>query len=240
MIEIIGMNPRKSYQVGLTWWDCDNNGRVQSVHIDGQSVIPATRLPEYAKSKQEPTHHFVAVPAIKTADGKVKVSVRSEGGSNAVISELWIYESRKQGDIVAIEIPEVQTKPKPGQQQVLILTGEDYAGHKWRQTAPVIQEQLEQDPRLFVTVLDDLSLLKSTKLDQYSAVILHFKNYNPHLYFLLSIAHPIRCFQIVLFRRVPRRSCKIYFVYFYFTKILSDTQDFYQILQSHLTQNSCH
>lgn len=63
--------------------------------------------------------------------------------------------------------------------RVLIVTGEDYPGHKWKQTTPVLKKQLEQDDRLQVEVLQDLSKLASVQLDDYDAVVLHFKNYDP-------------------------------------------------------------
>lgn len=63
--------------------------------------------------------------------------------------------------------------------RVLIVTGEDYPGHKWRETAPVLQAELAKDPRLAVEVLTDLTLLASVRLGEYDAVVLHFKNYDP-------------------------------------------------------------
>jgi type 1 glutamine amidotransferase len=62
---------------------------------------------------------------------------------------------------------------------VLIITGEDYAGHDWRQTTPVLKAALEEDPRLTVEVLQDLGVLDGRDLTPYAAVILHFKNYDP-------------------------------------------------------------
>ncbi len=63
--------------------------------------------------------------------------------------------------------------------RVLIVTGEDYAGHRWRETTPALQEAIEQDARMKVDVLDDLSKLAETDLGPYASVVLHFKNYDP-------------------------------------------------------------
>lgn len=62
---------------------------------------------------------------------------------------------------------------------VLIVTGEDYPGHKWKLTTPVLKRQLSADPRLAVDVAEDLNVLRSPKLRQYRAIVMHFKNYDP-------------------------------------------------------------
>lgn len=59
--------------------------------------------------------------------------------------------------------------------RVLIVTGEDPA-HDWRQTTPVLQSLLQEDSRLKVEVLSDLTKLKDIDLKPYSSVVLHFKN----------------------------------------------------------------
>jgi type 1 glutamine amidotransferase len=71
------------------------------------------------------------------------------------------------------------TRQEPPLKRVLLVTGEDYPGHKWQETTPVLQKQLEQDGRLAVTRVDDLAFLRSPKLRDYDVVVLHFKNYDP-------------------------------------------------------------
>lgn len=65
--------------------------------------------------------------------------------------------------------------------RVLIVTGDDYPGHKWKETCPVVKAELERDPRLTVDVLADLKSLATTRLADYDAVVLHFKNYDPQV-----------------------------------------------------------
>ena len=48
---------------------------------------------------------------------------------------------------------------EPAQKRILILTGEDYPGHKWQETTPVVKEQLAKDDRWVVEVIDDLKWL---------------------------------------------------------------------------------
>ena len=61
--------------------------------------------------------------------------------------------------------------------RVLIVTGIDYPGHKWQETTPVLAVALTNDSRLQVDVLADPYLLGETDLKPYSAVILHFMNW---------------------------------------------------------------
>jgi type 1 glutamine amidotransferase len=63
--------------------------------------------------------------------------------------------------------------------RVLLVTGEDYAGHLWQETAPALAASLAADPRLSVEVHDDLTTLATHDLSPYAAVVLHFKNYDP-------------------------------------------------------------
>ncbi len=65
--------------------------------------------------------------------------------------------------------------------RVLILTGEDYAGHDWKRTAPLLASQLAEDSRLSVEVHDDLTTLATLDLDPFAAVVVHFKNYDPEV-----------------------------------------------------------
>jgi len=65
--------------------------------------------------------------------------------------------------------------------RILIVTGEDYPGHRWRETTPVLQRAIQQDARIKVDVLDHLTKLATADLAPYSAVVLHFKNYDPNV-----------------------------------------------------------
>ena len=64
-----------------------------------------------------------------------------------------------------------------GPARVLLVTGQEYPGHPWRQTAPALKELLEKDPRLAVRVVEDPHFLDSRALTNYAAVLLHFMNW---------------------------------------------------------------
>jgi type 1 glutamine amidotransferase len=60
---------------------------------------------------------------------------------------------------------------------VLLVTGIDYPGHLWRQTAPVLADALRKDTRLEVFTVEDPQCLDSSALAKYDAVVLHFENW---------------------------------------------------------------
>jgi uncharacterized protein len=61
--------------------------------------------------------------------------------------------------------------------RVLIVTGIDYPGHHWRETTPVLREELSRDPRMNVTVWDDPYRLDGVDLTRYDVLLLHFMNW---------------------------------------------------------------
>lgn len=61
--------------------------------------------------------------------------------------------------------------------RVLIVTGQDYPGHKWRLTTPVLADLLRKDRRLEVRVVEDPHFLDSAALQSYDVVVLHFMNW---------------------------------------------------------------
>jgi type 1 glutamine amidotransferase len=61
--------------------------------------------------------------------------------------------------------------------RLLLVTGIDYPGHVWRQTAPVLAHALRQDPRLEVYTVEDPHFLDSSAVQNYDLVLLHFQNW---------------------------------------------------------------
>ena len=64
-----------------------------------------------------------------------------------------------------------------GKVRILLVTGIDYPGHVWRQTAPVLTQALRQDKRLEVFTVEDPQFLDSQAIQAYDLVILHFQNW---------------------------------------------------------------
>jgi hypothetical protein len=67
--------------------------------------------------------------------------------------------------------------PSPGKARILLVTGTDYPGHLWRQTAPVLSEALRKDQRLEVFTVEDPQFLDSSAVLGYDLIILHFQNW---------------------------------------------------------------
>ncbi len=65
--------------------------------------------------------------------------------------------------------------------RVLLVTGEDFPGHVWQETTPVLRDQIERDERLQVEVVEELNFLRSPRLADYDVVVMHFKNYDPEV-----------------------------------------------------------
>ncbi|MHC4323774.1 MAG: ThuA domain-containing protein [Planctomycetota bacterium] len=61
--------------------------------------------------------------------------------------------------------------------KVLIVTGIDYPGHKWKLTAPVLAKAIAADKRLNVTVTEEPNDLVSDKLGDYDVIVLHFMDW---------------------------------------------------------------
>lgn len=61
--------------------------------------------------------------------------------------------------------------------KVVIVTGIDYPGHKWKETAPVLAVELRKDPRLLVDVVETPEFLATDKLAEYDVAVLHFMNW---------------------------------------------------------------
>lgn len=61
--------------------------------------------------------------------------------------------------------------------RILLVTGVDYPGHNWRETAPALAGVLREDKRLDVVTVEDPAFLDSTALETYRSVVLHFQNW---------------------------------------------------------------
>ena len=61
--------------------------------------------------------------------------------------------------------------------KVLVLTGCEYPGHHWKETAPLLAKFLATDPRLATSLNQDPNFLASPKLFDYDAVVLNYMNW---------------------------------------------------------------
>lgn len=163
--EITGLDPAGSYLLGLTAWDGDNGGRVQSLAVDGERVLPEFRPIAWHGDKATHVRLHVPVPAKALADGKITVEIGKLAGPNVVVGEIWLAK-RPAGD---------------KRKRVLIITGDDYPAHLWRETGPEFAAMLRADPQLEVTLCESPYVLAAPGLAEFDTVFLHFKNYQNRL-----------------------------------------------------------
>jgi type 1 glutamine amidotransferase len=162
---ISGLDAGADYVLGIGAWDADMGKRRQSVSVDDMALLPDFTPLAYHADKPSCTRIHLPLPRDITADGKATVTLKCLAGPNAVISELWLLR---------------RTAAAPAK-RVVILTGDDFPGHRWRETGPDFANLLRTDPRLEVTITESPALLGSPVLAAYDAVFLHFKNYNERL-----------------------------------------------------------
>ncbi len=183
-VEVTGLREASSYQLGFTWWDHDGNGRAQSVWVNGQQVVSKTALPSWKGRQETAATLTVSIPVAAIKDGRVSVEFRREAASNVVLSEVWLAEAT--GNEKQPEAPQLThdkillptVKANAGaQKKVLIVTGLEYPGHPWRQTAPSLAAILAQDKRLEVSLTEDARTLAQKTLDVYDVIVLNYQNH---------------------------------------------------------------
>ena len=60
---------------------------------------------------------------------------------------------------------------------MLVLTGNEYPGHHWKETAPCWRSFSAEDPRLTTEVQPDPGFLASPRLHDYDAIVLNYMNW---------------------------------------------------------------
>jgi type 1 glutamine amidotransferase len=163
--EISGLDAAADYVLGFSAWDADLGSRRQSLEADGTVLLPDFQPLAYHADKPTCTRIHLPLPRNLTADGKATITVKCLAGPNAVISEIWLLR---------------RTATTPAK-RVVILTGDDFPGHLWRETGPDLAKLLRTDPQLEVTLSESPALLGSAVLTAYDAVVIHFKNYNQRI-----------------------------------------------------------
>jgi type 1 glutamine amidotransferase/HEAT repeat protein len=189
--EATGLNPKKAYQLGFSWWDCDHDTRVQSVWLataKGEKrtkAVDKTKLPSGQK-KEPPAEKVIPIPSAVCADGAIKIDFVNESEPNCVVSEVWLLESEAEGAqgeagaAGAVKEAKAADEPKGDQPgtKVLIVTGVDSA-HNWKATMGPLADVLRKDPRLSVRIVEDPNFIASDELKNYDVIVIHFQNPKP-------------------------------------------------------------
>jgi len=79
--------------------------------------------------------------------------------------------------IACVAPAEDRTPPTVTVAKVLVLTGNEYPGHHWKETAPLLAKFLAEDARLRTSVVDDPAFLASPKLAEYDTIVLNYMNW---------------------------------------------------------------
>jgi type 1 glutamine amidotransferase len=72
---------------------------------------------------------------------------------------------------------EKQPAPSGKTVKVLVLTGNEYPGHPWKETAPFLTKSLAADKRMVTEMNADPKFLASPKLFEYDAIVLNYMNW---------------------------------------------------------------
>jgi len=199
VIDVKGLDPKMKYQLGFVWWDYDNNGRAQSVVIGKMNVLDKTALPAWNGKNQLPQTIAVNIPVTEiTPEGACLIRFSRAGQSNCVVSELWVSEGEIDGAPKPVPVAVTdfveETKPlkpsperfgppvieanKGAQKKVLVVTGLEYPGHPWQETAGEIVKLLAEDKRLEVSYTEDYTILSRKDIFGYDTVFLNYQNHN--------------------------------------------------------------
>jgi type 1 glutamine amidotransferase len=165
-IQVIGLDAKRAYRLMLAWWDFDGNGRKQSVWVMRDRALPPADLPS-GRAGKGPARVGVDLPG---ADGDLRIGVRREGSGNVVVGEAWLIDVGPAG-VAPAAAPAAQRK------RVLLATGLEYPGHKWKITAPLLREAMAADPRLAVEVSEDPRAWGAADLKGVDAIALHYMNW---------------------------------------------------------------
>lgn len=166
---VSGLQSGNDYGLGFTWFDANGEGREQSVQFktgDGwETVLPHAKPLAFHGDQPTWARVLLPIPARFIQDGSTSVAFVREAGESVGVNELWL----------------LSRDPNDARKRVLLVTGDDWTGHLWRDTGPEVAEILREDTRLEVSITESPYILASPLLDRYDAVVLHFKNYNDRL-----------------------------------------------------------
>jgi uncharacterized protein len=87
-----------------------------------------------------------------------------------------VLEEHKLTDLIPVEEPVIKAN-KGGEKKILIVTGNEYPGHPWQETAPALVDFLARDTRLEVSYVEDPRIMAQPRLDAYDVIVLNYQNH---------------------------------------------------------------
>lgn len=169
LLEVGGLPVGQEYVVALGWFDADNQNRFQSVTLTmpggtPEKVLPTAPARSFYEDKPSPAVVLFPIKGTTASTQPACFEIHCESGPNAVLNEVWLLHKQDQ----------------TARKSILIVTGDEYPGHLWRETAPAMAAALREDPDLEVFITETPMILGSPLLKHYDAVMIHFKDYPNH------------------------------------------------------------
>jgi len=87
-----------------------------------------------------------------------------------------VLEEQKLIDLIPVEEPRIEAN-RGGEKKILLVTGNEYPGHPWQETAPALADFLAKDTRLEVSYVEDPRILAQPVLGKYDVIILNYQNH---------------------------------------------------------------
>ncbi|SDR65428.1 hypothetical protein SAMN05216503_0022 [Polaribacter sp. KT25b] len=97
-----GLDSKKKYKLGFTWWDFEGKGirqKVRVTSVDGEinkEVVANVKLPDYKNSKDLFETVLVDLPSEALLDGTCRIFFDKIDGEVAKVAEVFIYEETQK------------------------------------------------------------------------------------------------------------------------------------------------
>ena len=175
-----GLDPAKGYTLGISWWDVNDDHRIESIYAVGRdglrrrTLVARRPLPAWANHSQPAEQLARTLPPECYSDGKVQIVVAKDSakkGSNAVLSEIWLWEGGQGYDAQA---PAGKSSALGGDVAIADSTASDPVG---RRVAP--GDSWFGDDRFYI---DFSTPDPFTALEQYGLAVRAAQNARPNIY----------------------------------------------------------
>ncbi len=160
-----------------------NDPAKQIAGLSGISFYYPEAAPELCLSMINSENHAVYATAIRLLaelDAEELVTAFPRLSEESRLKVLRVIEEQRltkiQKHISPIAEPVIKAN-KGGAKKVLLVTGNEYPGHPWRETAPALAKILAKDKRLEVSYIEDPRILAQPVLNAYDVIVLNYQNH---------------------------------------------------------------